>query len=281
MTAPPAVPEVARLMRETAELLVMPRFGTLGADEVMAKTGPKDLVTIADTEAEWRLTPLLQDLLPGSAVIGEEAAAADPDIFHHFAAAEPVWVLDPVDGTGNFAKAGRYFCMMVALVVGGEIVLGVILDPLGQAWVGAERGAGAWSYAYDDGAPERLAVLAPCPTGEMLGALNFRYLESPLKEDMRARCGDVVGHHYRLGCAGHEYLRMVTGEAHFALHAKTMPWDHAAGCLIHREAGGYQARFDGSAYRPGHRTGGILSAPDKGSWQRLRAGLFGAVVETC
>jgi fructose-1,6-bisphosphatase/inositol monophosphatase family enzyme len=54
-----------------------------------------------------------------------------------------------------------------------------------------------------------------------------------------------------------------------------MPWDHAAGLLIHREAGGYAARYDGSAYLPSQTEGGILVAPDKASWQELREALFG------
>jgi fructose-1,6-bisphosphatase/inositol monophosphatase family enzyme len=53
-----------------------------------------------------------------------------------------------------------------------------------------------------------------------------------------------------------------------------MPWDHLPGALIHREAGGYSARFDGSAYRPGHLDGGLMIAPDKESWSALREALW-------
>ena len=71
----PSPEAVARIMRETAESVIMPRYQALGDDEVREKTGPKDLVTIADIEAEHRMTPLLRALLPGSVVIGEEAAS--------------------------------------------------------------------------------------------------------------------------------------------------------------------------------------------------------------
>ena len=59
-----------------------------------------------------------------------------------------------------------------------------------------------------------------------------------------------------------------------ALYNKLMPWDHAAGWLLHREAGGHSAHFDGTAYRPTHRTGGLILAPDKASWQAVRDGLL-------
>jgi fructose-1,6-bisphosphatase/inositol monophosphatase family enzyme len=276
MSASSSLESVAEIMRETAEAVIMPRYQALGDGDVREKTGPKDLVTIADIESERRMTPLLKALLPGSVVIGEEAASEDPGIFDLLKGEAPVWIIDPVDGTSNFAKGGRHFCVMVGLVRGGETLLGVILDPLGERWVGAERGAGAWSHGFGGGSAERLSALAPAAVGEMSGALNFRFLESPLKEEMRARADAGVARHFRLGCAGHEYLRMAGGEAHFAMYIKKMPWDHVPGCLIHGEAGGYQACFDGRPYQPGDLDRGILAAPDPDSWRALHQVLFGA-----
>ena len=272
----PSPEAVARIMRETAESVIMPRYQALGDDEVREKTGPKDLVTIADIEAEHRMTPLLRALLPGSVVIGEEAASENPAIFDLLDGDAPVWIIDPVDGTSNFAKGGRHFCVMVGLVRGGETLMGVILDPLGERWVAAEKGAGAWAQDFAGGAARRLTALAPAAPIEMRGALNFRFLDSPLKEDMRARANDGVADHFRMGCAGHEYLRMADGKAHFAMYIKKMPWDHVPGCLIHAEAGGYQACFDGTPYRPNELDRGILAAPDPDSWRELHGVLFGA-----
>jgi len=274
MVAIPASELVAQIMRVTADEVIMPRYKALGEGDIREKTGPKDLVTIADLESEHRMTPLLQDLLPGSLVIGEEATSDDPEIFRLLDGDGPVWIVDPVDGTSNFAKGGRHFCVMVGLVVGGETVLGVILDPLGECWISAERGGGAWRQSYDGSVAERLSVLPPAPVNEMRGALNFRFLDSPLKEEMRDRANDALGDHFRLGCAGHEYLHMVTGEAHFAMYIKKMPWDHVPGCLIHSETGGHQARFDGQPYQAHDMTGGILAAPDQASWQALHKVLF-------
>jgi fructose-1,6-bisphosphatase/inositol monophosphatase family enzyme len=274
----PSLEDVAEIMRETADAVIMPRYKALADGEVSEKTGPKDLVTIADIESEHRMTPLLKALLPGSVVIGEEAASENPAIFDLLKGDAPVWIIDPVDGTSNFAKGDRYFCVMVGLVRGGETLMGVILDPLGARWVGAEKGAGAWSHDFAGGEAIRLSTLPGSAPIEMRGAINFRFLESPLKEDMRARANDGVAHHYRLGCAGHEYLRMAKGEAHFAMYIKKMPWDHVPGCLIHAEAGGHQACFDGTPYRPHELDRGILAAPDPESWRALHTVLFGGTV---
>jgi fructose-1,6-bisphosphatase/inositol monophosphatase family enzyme len=75
-------------------------------------------------------------------------------------------------------------------------------------------------------------------------------------------------------CAAHEYRLAAGGHAHVLLYNRLMPWDHLPGWLIHREAGGYAARFDGSAYLPTQRDGGLICAPDRDSWDALRHALL-------
>jgi fructose-1,6-bisphosphatase/inositol monophosphatase family enzyme len=77
-------------------------------------------------------------------------------------------------------------------------------------------------------------------------------------------------------CAAHEYRLAATGGLHALFYNKLMPWDHAAGVLIHAEAGGYSAQFDGSAYSPRKHAGGLICAPDPAGWQALREGLLGS-----
>lgn len=269
---------VAAIMREAAEAVIMPRYRSLASDEVREKTGPRDLVTIADIESERRMTPALRELVAGSAVIGEEAAEENPAILELLRdPARPVWVVDPVDGTLNFAKGGRHFCVMVALVRGDRTELGVILDPLGETWTAAWAGGGAWRYSYDGSVPVRLEAAADVPAADMSGALNLRFLGTEGRVVVRERADAAVGRHYRLGCAGHEYLRLADGTAHFVIHGKNMPWDHAAGCLIHSEAGGVHARFDGRDYRPSELAGGLLAAPGRSGWLALRDGLLDGI----
>lgn len=264
---------VIGIMRETANSVILPRYRSLAAGEVEEKTGPDDLVTIADIESERRMTPLLQALLLGSVVVGEEAVSADSGVLNALTGDAPVWIIDPVDGTRNFAKGSRKFCVMVALVHRREALLGFILDPLGERCAVAVRGEGAW-MTYYNGREERLTVLPSRPSSEMRGALNFRFLPSPLKEEMKERAKTEVGDHFRYGCAGHEYLSLLTGRAHFAMYPKNMPWDHVPGTLLHQEAGGFSARFNKMPYVPDQLDGGLLIAPDENAWDELRLKLW-------
>src|SRR3546814_8953683 len=89
-----------------------------------------DLVTVVDVAVEKRLTARLTDLLPGSLVVGEEAVHAEPALMDQLASDAPVWILDPIDGTRNFAHGCPVFAIMVALAQGGESIAGWILDPV-------------------------------------------------------------------------------------------------------------------------------------------------------
>ena len=100
----PDIDRVTRLIEEAAAAEVMPRFRKLAAHDVRGKA-PGDLVTIADEAVEARLTPALTALLPGSIVIGEEAAAADPNLLDRLFDDSPAWIIDPVDGTANYITA--------------------------------------------------------------------------------------------------------------------------------------------------------------------------------
>ena len=64
------------------------------------------------------------------------------------------------------------------------------------------------------------------------------------------------------------------GHCHLLFYNRLMPWDHAAGWLLHKEAGGYSAHFDGTAYHPTHFGGGLICAPDEASWHLARAALL-------
>jgi fructose-1,6-bisphosphatase/inositol monophosphatase family enzyme len=250
--------EVARIIAEVGVSEVMPRFQNLLAGDIREK-GPGDFVTVADEAAERRLAAALGALLPGAKIVGEEAVAADPTDLAALAGDDPVWVIDPIDGTANFASGRPIFAIMVALVQRGETAMGWIHDPVAQSTAIAIRGEGAWR----DG--RRLHVARLDAGGELMG--NRR---------LARRLGDrspYVFTPFDLRCAGHEYLALAGGTAHFVLYNRLHPWDHAAGHLLHREAGGFSAKLDGSPYTPRTSDGGLLLTPDESSWRALREAL--------
>jgi fructose-1,6-bisphosphatase/inositol monophosphatase family enzyme len=260
--------DVVQLLRAAARAEIMPRFRKLRPEMVRAKAGPNDLVTEADEAAEVMITAGLRHLFPCCLVVGEEATAADPALLDRLADAKLAFVVDPIDGTSNFVAGLPLFGVMVAAVIGGEVVAGAIHDPVGDDTAVALRGQGAWSW-LPDGTSIRMHVSKPLPPERMTGAVSWRFMPDPLR-------GAVVRNMVQLGgvsdyrCAAHEYRMLAAGHCDFLVFNKLMPWDHLPGWLLHQEAGGFSAHFDGSAYRPGDKSGGLVCTPDRASFEALR-----------
>ena len=267
--------EVAALLRRAAQAEIMPRFRRLAPDAVRAKTGPLDLVTEADEAAEHAIAAGLARLFPGCLVVGEEGTAADPSLLDRLAGADCAIVVDPVDGTANFAAGVPLFGCMAALFLKGEVVAGWIHDPLGDDTAVALRGEGAWIEDAEGRSHGALAVAAPVAVSAMVGAVSWGWMKEPLRSRVPARLPRLAAS-LNFRCAAHEYRLAAGGHAHLLVYNKLMPWDHAPGWLIHAEAGGHSARFDGGPYDPArHRVGGLICAPDRASWEAARAALLG------
>ena len=246
----------------------MPRFGRLAAADVRTKSGPLDPVTVADEAAEAALTQGLERLFPGAAILGEEAASADPGKLSLLQGERPVFVIDPIDGTANYAAGLPLFGVMIALVVEGETRAGLIYDPWRDDAVVARRGEGAFLIARD-GSRARLDVAPAAPLKEMVAAFSWRYMPAPTQAAVLqslARFGSTI----ELRCAAHTYRLLAMGNIHAGLFHRTLPWDHAAGVLIFEEAGGYVAKLEGGAWRPADFRAGLLLARDEAGWRMVK-----------
>jgi len=274
-TPPDRLPDaraVAVILREVAARIVLPRFRNLAAGDIAhKKRNPRDLVTIADIEAEKALEDRLGSLVPGSVFVGEEATETRPDVLGLLAGGDPVWLLDPVDGTSNFAEGHACFAVIVGFCVGGEVKAGFILDPLSDAVVWAVAGQGAWLEPRAEQEPRQVTVVHDRPLSTMHGSLPGRAAER-LASSLRASGQAPPPVATRYGSVGREYMDLATGVLDFASYARLKPWDHAAGVLIHKEAGGYSAlRSSGSPYRPAPCIveDTVLLAPDPATWRTL------------
>ena len=262
------VQDVEALMREAAATLILPRFRQLATHEIDTKSHPGDLVTVADREAEDWLTPKLKELLPGSRVVGEEAASAHPHILDDLEGEAPVWLIDPVDGTANFVKGEPRFGVMVALVDGGVSRAGFIYAPVEDVMAVARRGEGATL----DGAPLRGRERVPFP--EAHGDYSSKYVKPPLRDHLLAAvegcAGTRAGH-----CSAYAYLDTARGQLDFVLQYLMSPWDHAAGSLLVEEAGGGLRVLDnGEPYTPVKRKPrAALAVGDDNQWAVYRAAL--------
>ncbi|MEB3415203.1 inositol monophosphatase family protein [Alteriqipengyuania sp. WL0013] len=247
-------------MRFAAERAILPRFRNLSDEDIVEKAAD-DLVTVADRETEEFLTEALRKLQPGVPVVGEEAVHADPSLIGKLSG--PCWIVDPIDGTHNFAHGKAPFGIMIALADAGEAVAGWIYDPLSGRFCHARRGEGAFI------GEKRIAAQV---TGETppVAAISVIFLDQARREAVEAH----VAPHYRVvetpRCAAEQYPRLALGENDVSFFERTLAWDHAAGALWVNEAGGRIARPDGSPYRVDEpdRTG-MIGAASPALWDGL------------
>lgn len=246
MTLTPPVDIVTALIREAAETLILPRFRHLRPEDIEDKsTSPdrEDLVTAVDRDVEAWLTAAFTRLDPGATVIGEEGVYARPALVDLIATDQPLWIVDPIDGTKNFVRGRDGFGVMVSRVRAGRTLAAwVMLPALGDMFV-AESGAGAWLNG------ERIQVPATGVAGAPRGLLMVRYMPP----DTRAHVTRVAHEaHFDIAadsvCAAVEYTEILRGEKDFAVYYRLLPWDHAAPALILTEAGGRVDHLDGTPY---------------------------------
>lgn len=248
---------VAALLARVADDVVLPRFRNLAAGEIEQKA-PDDFVTIADRESEIALAAGLAAIDPTARIVGEEAVAADPAILEG-AGSGRLWLIDPIDGTGNFAAGREPFGMMIALVADGETLAGWLYDPITRRLCHATLGGGAFIDGRRVTARESGGTLP-------VAALATYFLTPQRRADIEARAQGRLQVVDIPRCAAEQYPRLVIGINDVALFERTLPWDHAPGALFLEEAGGRCRRADGSRYRVGDARKGMLGAATPRLW---------------
>lgn len=201
--------------------------------------GALDLVTDTDLAIESYLKNALRDLVPGAVFMAEESASIT----------EPqglCWIIDPVDGTTNFAHRFADTATSVALWEDGRVVLGAVSAPMrGERYV-AEQGRGAWLNG------RRLSVSTVDTCAEALVATGFPYsvredMDTVLR-DLRILLGNTIGVR-RCGSAALDLCFVASGSFDAYFEGWIKPWDVAAGWLLVEEAGGRISGRDGTPYR--------------------------------
>lgn len=224
---------------DAARAVLLGRYRAIPGVE--RKSSDLDLVTVADRESEEAIKRVLAARLPSYAVLAEESATArEPARGFRF-------LVDPLDGTTNFAHGMPLFAISIALEHDGVVVAAGIENPVYRERFLAERGAGATLNG------ERLAVSKAEALGESLLVTGFPY-------DRRERMAHYLGHvgaflmqaHgvLRLGSAALDLCAVAAGRLDGFWEEHLAPWDTAAGLLMVEEAGGRVTTFDGGAYTP-------------------------------
>ncbi|MHA7874524.1 inositol monophosphatase family protein [Roseivivax sp.] len=237
---------------------IMPRFRRLAPGDIATKANPFDLVTEADLRAEEALGRAVAQILPGAEIVGEEAVSRDAARLDAIGTAEHCVIIDPIDGTANFAAGLAVFGVILAVVARGETIFGLLFDPVMEDWVVARRGDGAW-LADTSGNASRLRASAREEMPGSRGLLPLNAHDGPQRGPFLSQFSDV-GQVQDLRCSCHDYRLLASGEADFLVSVALNPWDHAAGQLAIAEAGAW-SQVDGEArYSPRLRQGRMVAA---------------------
>ena len=234
------IDRVARILRDTGETLVMPAFHGLRPEDISAKDtpgDPEDVVTVTDRAVESHLVSMLAPLIPGARFIGEESACENPAVLDSLSGPMPVWVIDPIDGTKNFARGNRNFGVMVALIESGSTVASWIALPAGGDIVFAQDGAGTWINGE--------AVRTPRVHRPPRGTVHDRLMPRDTARRVSQCLEGQYDRHPSSGSAATEYTAILRGDKDFVIYFRLLPWDHAPGALALVEAGGTAIHVDG------------------------------------
>ena len=251
--------QIIESVRSAGRREIMPRFRNLAHEMIDTKTGPEDLVTIADKNAEDIISDAVRTVFPEAAIVGEEAVAENPSLLNHIKDADWCVIIDPIDGTWNYANGLTTFGTIIAVTYKGETVFGLLYDPVMDDWIMAEKGSGAF-YCSADNAPKRLDVRKAAKG--LTGLIPLFLFQEPRRTKL---CSVLPSFKraYSLRCSCHEYRLLSQAGVDFCISVEMKPWDHAAGTLIMEEAGGSVGLIDGRPYRPASPDGVLLSATHK------------------
>lgn len=254
--------EIRALMQRVTEHAILPRFRNLAEGEIEDKGG-NDPVTIADRQSEDLLREGLFRIDGSLAFVGEEAAHADPSVLDRLDAS--CWIVDPIDGTRNFAAGRPPFGIIVARAEGGRARSGWIYDCLTARFCAAHHGKGATI----DGESVTSRTTGKVPP---VAAISLIFMEEERRQATRRH----ISPNYQLVdipfCAAEQYPRLALGENDVSIFERILAWDHAAGALWLEESGGKVARSDGSPYRVDEQDRpGLLGASTPDLWDELAA----------
>ncbi|MCH8279273.1 MAG: inositol monophosphatase [Chloroflexi bacterium] len=216
--------DVAQEAARVAGRIIQDRFQT--SLQISFK-GPSDIVTDVDLAAEKAVLDLLREEYPEFGSLAEESQPVETG-------SPFTWVVDPLDGTRNFASGIPHFCTVVALAHQGEIVLGVTYDPMRDELFSAELGKGA----FFNGAPMSVSDVDQINQAVLCFDLGYLDEKAGLALDLlRSLLPGIQG--FRLmGSAGLGLAYAAAGRVDIYFHHSLSPWDMASGLLLAREAGG-------------------------------------------
>jgi myo-inositol-1(or 4)-monophosphatase len=205
--------------------------------EISYKEGVNNLVTDVDKASEAMIIGRIRQAFPGHSVLAEESG-------EHSAGKEVMWVIDPLDGTVNYAHTFPFFCVSIGVMIDGTAKLGVVYDPVRDELFSAEQGSGAFLNG------KAIKVSTAELLNDSLVATGFAYsLEGKASNmELFTRIMGKAQALRRAGSAALDLCYVACGRMDGFWELNLAPWDTAAGYLIASEAGGKVSTLDGGIY---------------------------------
>lgn len=221
------LPQLQQIIREAAKAELLPRFRCM--ERQFKADG--SIVTEADHAMQAAVQAELQQHWPDIALLGEEMTEAEQSALME-SSHSGLWVLDPLDGTSNFAAGIPCFSVSLALLKDGEVKLGIIYDPLLDESYSAIAGMGAWLNDTPLSADDSELPLSKC-----IAQVDFKRLTGEMAA--RIASNPPYGSQRSFGSGALDWCWVAVGRVQLYLHGKQKLWDYSAGQLILREAGGH------------------------------------------
>lgn len=250
-----------QLMRTCAQEELLPRFADVGRQ--IKRDG--SIVTEADHAMQDRVQKELASHWPEYDFLGEEMPGRK-----HAALTtggrQGLWVLDPLDGTSNFAAGVSFFSVSLALLIDGRPELGLVYDPIRDECFVAQRGRGSWLNGLSMGTQ----VPVHLPLARTIAVVDFKRLDPALAAKLGAE--PPYGSQRNFGSSALDWCWLADGRFHVYLHGGQKLWDYAAGILILTEAGGHAVTIGGEAvFTSGLTPRSVVAARDPELFQTWKA----------
>ncbi len=229
----PDLSAVIEIVINAAKQELMPRF----THSTREYKDDGSIVTEADRAVQQTIEGALEAQCPEILFVGEEMSEAEQSALLN-TKEQAVWCLDPVDGTSNFA-AGIPFCAVsLSLLKEGEVLLGVVYDPMRDECFSAIKGGGSWL----NGEPLGQRIPEP-PLAKGIGLIDLKRLPRALA--MRIIDEKPFSSQRNIGAVALEWCWVAAGRCHVYLHGRQRIWDYGAASLVLHEAGGHSMTLDG------------------------------------
>ncbi|MEO5702793.1 MAG: inositol monophosphatase [Gammaproteobacteria bacterium] len=259
----PDIKELQELITQAARQELLARFAEASLYHKHEHKPDGSIVSAADIAMQRFMKIELAQRWPQYGFLGEEMPAHEQQqIINN--QQKGFWCLDPLDGTSNFAAGIPFFAVALALIMGGEIVIGLVYDPMSDECFTAQKGQGAWLNG------KRLqAGITQRALSESIAVVDFKRLAVPLAIKLVTHPPYYSQRNF--GSVALEWCWLAAGRFHVYLHGQQKLWDYAAGSLILSEAGGHALTLEGTTIgNDGLESCSAVAAHDSGLFEEWK-----------